>query len=105
MKLRTTFCMVVAAALIVPAFAASDVSVDPKTLGKPPINSWPTFNGDYTGQRFSTLKEINATNVGQITQQWVYKITSVGAQRGAAGPVIKSTPLLVNGMLYITIPD
>jgi acido-empty-quinoprotein group A len=105
MKLRTTFCMAVAAALIVPAFAASDVSVDPKTLGKPPINSWPTFNGDYTGQRFSTLKEINAANVDQIAQQWVYKITSVGAQRGAAEPIIKSTPLLVNGMLYITVPD
>ena len=33
------------------------------------------------------------------------KITSVGAQRGAASPVIKCTPLLVGTTLYITIPD
>jgi alcohol dehydrogenase (cytochrome c) len=96
---------VAAAVFAVPAFAASDVSVDPKTLGKPPVDSWPTFNGDYTGQRYSTLKEINTENVDKIAQRWVFKITSVGAQRGAAEPIIKSTPLLVNGVLYFTIPD
>ena len=36
---------------------------------------------------------------------WVYKISGIGAQRGAPEPVIKCTPLLVNGVLYITIPD
>ena len=85
--------------------ASSDVSLDPKALGAPPIDSWPTFNGDYTGQRYSTLAQITASNVNQIAQRWVYKVSSVGPQRGAAAPVIKCTPLLVNGVLYITIPD
>ncbi len=35
----------------------------------------------------------------------MYRITSVGPQRGVGGPTIKSTPLLVNGILYFTIPD
>jgi alcohol dehydrogenase (cytochrome c) len=37
--------------------------------------------------------------------QWSYRITEVGAQRGAPVPVIKATPLLVDGTLYFTIPN
>lgn len=75
------------------------------TLGKPPTTSWPTFNGDYTGKRFSTLKQINTSNVASLQLQWNYRITEVGAQRGAPVPVIKATPLLVNGILYFTLPN
>ncbi|HEX4321310.1 MAG TPA: PQQ-binding-like beta-propeller repeat protein, partial [Acidobacteriaceae bacterium] len=91
--------------LAVHAETGPPVSLDSKTIGQTPISNWTTFNGDYTGQRYSTLNEITADNVSKITQQWVYKITSVGAQRGAAEPVMKCTPLLVDGVLYITIPD
>ncbi len=106
MRFATTlYAAVVAAALVVPAFAAPNVSLDPNAIGQPPVNSWPTFNGDYSGRRYSTLTQITPANVSQIAQQWVYKITGVGAQRGAPEPVVKCTPLLVNGVLYITIPD
>jgi acido-empty-quinoprotein group A len=81
------------------------VSLDPDTLGKAPITTWPTFNGEYTGQRYSTLTQIAPSNIDRLTQQWVFKISEVGAQRGAPVPVIKCTPLLVDGVLYITIPD
>ncbi|HEY0263931.1 MAG TPA: acido-empty-quinoprotein group A [Granulicella sp.] len=94
-----------AAVFTCPALLMSQVSLDPKAIGKTPVDSWTTFNGDYTGQRYSTLKEINDTNVGTIAPQWKYKVTSVGAQRGAPEPVIKCTPLMVNGVLFITIPD
>src|SRR5215472_7721510 len=73
--------------------------------GSAPTTSWPTFNGDYSGQRFSTLTQINPGNANRLAQRWVFKITTVGAQRGAPVPVIKCTPLLVDGVLYITIPD
>jgi acido-empty-quinoprotein group A len=96
---------IMAAVLSIAAHAGPTVSLDSKLLGQPPVTSWPTFNGDYSGQRYSTLNQITAANVNQITERWVYKITSVGAQRGAAEPVIKCTPLLVNDVLYITIPD
>jgi len=84
---------------------AKTISLDPNVLGKAPITTWPTFNGDYSGQRYSTLTQIAPTNVDQLTQQWVFKISDIGAQRGAPVPVIKCTPLLVDGVLYITIPD
>ena len=96
---------VVAGALIGSALAASNVYLSPEAIGKPPIDSWTTFNGDYTGQRYSTLTQITPANVSKLEEQWVYKITGVGSQRGRSEPVIKCTPLLVSGVIYITIPD
>ena len=80
-------------------------SLDPKLLLKPATDAWPTYNGDYSGKRFSSLNQINATNVANLTLAWFYRITSVGAQRGVGNPDIKSTPLMVNGILYFSIPD
>ena len=106
MRLATALCAGVAvAALGAPAVAAPNGPPDLQAIGKPPIESWTTYNGDYSGQRYSTLTQITPANVNQIAQQWVYKITAVRSQRGGPPPVIKSTPLLVNGVLYITIPD
>jgi acido-empty-quinoprotein group A len=110
MRLPTGVCAAIAtAALAAAAPAVPHVSLrvflDPNEIGKAPITSWPTFNGDYTGERYSTLTQIKPDNVNQLAQQWVYKITRVGAQRGAPAPMIKCTPLLVDGVLYITIPN
>ncbi|MCU1327167.1 MAG: glucose dehydrogenase [Bryobacterales bacterium] len=57
---------------------------------------WPTLNGDYSSRRHSPLTQINKSNVGQLTQAWKF--------RPNAG-VIKGTPLMVNGVLYLTVPD
>ena len=92
-------------AVAAPHAGSKDVSLDPSLMGKAPVQSWPTFNGDYSGQRYSTLTQITPKNVDHLAQQWMYKITSIGAQRGAPSPVIKCTPLMVDGVLYITIPD
>jgi len=75
------------------------------TLFNRPADVWPTYNGDYSGRRFSDLTQINQSNVNRLKIDWIYRITSVGPQRGVGGPTIKSTPLLVNGILYFTIPD
>jgi acido-empty-quinoprotein group A len=77
----------------------------PKKLLEPPTDTWPTYNGDYSGRRYSTLKQIDTSNIGSLALSWMYRITNVGAQRGVGNPAIKSTPLMVNGILYFTIPD
>jgi alcohol dehydrogenase (cytochrome c) len=66
---------------------------------------WPTYNGDYSGRRFSALKQIDPSNVRALTLAWLYRISDVGQQRGVGEPTIKSTPLMVDGVLYFTIPD
>jgi alcohol dehydrogenase (cytochrome c) len=64
-----------------------------------PRDSWPTYNGDYSGQRFSALKQIDRSNVGMLSMIWAFQ-TDVNS-----GPGLKSTPLLVDGTLYFTEPD
>jgi alcohol dehydrogenase (cytochrome c) len=81
--------------------------LDPGKLLQPPTDSWPTYNGDYSGQRYSTLKTINQSNVGALTLAWVHRTAVSGPQAGGgtAVPLIKSTPIVVNGVMYYTIPD
>jgi alcohol dehydrogenase (cytochrome c) len=102
--MKFVLCAAVAA-LLAAAPDGPHVSLDPGAIGDAPVTTWPTFNGDYSGQRYSTLTQIGPANVNRLARQWVFRITEVGAQRGAPVPVIKCTPVLAGGILYITIPD
>ena len=73
--------------------------LDPALLLKPPTDNWPTFNGDYSGRRFSTLTKIDTATVHQTSLAWMFRLSGTGL--GA----IKSTPLQINGILYFTVPD
>src|SRR6266851_1025080 len=57
--------------LQVPLVAAQGLA--PAALLKPATDTWPTYNGDYSGGRFSTLDQINAGNVGSLTLAWVFQ--------------------------------
>ncbi len=81
--------------LTVACFGA-DGGLDTQDLLKPLGGAWPTFNGDYSGRRYSSLSQINQENVRTLTLAWALPSQSVG---------IKSTPLVVNGILYFTTPD
>ncbi|HTV54789.1 MAG TPA: acido-empty-quinoprotein group A [Terriglobia bacterium] len=65
-------------------------------LLQPATTTWPTYNGDYSGRRFSTLDQINSANVRDLTLAWLLETQTQG---------IKSTPLEVNGILYFSVPD
>jgi alcohol dehydrogenase (cytochrome c) len=71
--------------------------LDPATLLHPPVDSWPTYHGDYTGQRHSSLTQITPENVNQLSVAWAWE--------SGLGGSIKATPILVDGVLYITAPD
>src|SRR6185369_9143840 len=79
--------------------------LNPAKLLQPPTDSWPTYNGDYTGRRFSPLKQIDQTNVGTLNLAWTRRFTSGGGRGGGVGVQIKATPLEVNGILYFAAPD
>jgi alcohol dehydrogenase (cytochrome c) len=99
--------------------SSADSGLDPALIGKPATDTWTTYHGDYSARRYSTLDQINAGNVKNLTLAWIYRAntSSQGAQIGGDGPdkppaqgfnfglAIKSTPLLVNGILYFTAPD
>jgi glucose dehydrogenase len=71
--------------------------LDPAALLKPPTDTWPTFNGDYSGRRYSTLSQIDKSNVRSLSLAWAFQ-THAGAPE-------KATPLEVNGVLYFSLPD
>jgi alcohol dehydrogenase (cytochrome c) len=81
--------------------AASGVLVgqglDPASLLKPARDSWPTYHGDYSGRRHSPLTQITPDNVKQLGLAWAF-------QTGRSDQ-IKASPILVNGVMYVTAPD
>jgi alcohol dehydrogenase (cytochrome c) len=86
-----------AAAVLALGGSAAAQGVEPAALLKPAVDSWPTYHGDYSGQHHSTLAQITPANVGQLTLAWAFQTGSSAS--------IKSTPILVNGILYFSAPD
>src|SRR5262245_58935470 len=71
--------------------AQSSGGLDPAVLLKPLADIWPTYSGDYTGRRFSSLTQINRNTVKNLTLSWVARLngTAVGPQTilGGVGSV------------------
>src|SRR4051794_19413978 len=63
-------------------------------LTQPAGEDWPSYNGDYTGRRFSGLKEINKSNVSQLRAAWVFHPGNT--QR------LEATPVVIRGVMYVT---
>src|SRR5689334_16350329 len=70
-------------------------NVDPKALQSPPADAWPTYHGDYSGQRHSKLTQITPENAGRLKQVWRFQ----------ASQALKASPIVSNGVIYITAPD
>ncbi len=96
-------------------------------------DSWPTYAGDYSQRRYSTLRQIDQTNVRHLTLAWVRRLTAgpdagegrwfgpppgppaitggvaeqpvtmPGATSGS--PRLSGSILQVNGILYVSSPD
>src|SRR6059036_3108624 len=85
----------------------------PDKLLKLPTDAWPTYNGDYSGRRFSPLTQINSSNVHTLSLAWATRYSAGGGGRGGGGAApagggavqIKSTPLMVKGILYFSSPN
>jgi len=86
--------------LVCPGMAFGQ-GLDPAALLKQPADMWPTYNGDYSGRRFSPLTQINSSNVQALSLAWSARFTG----QSSGGIRIKATPLLVNGVLYFSAPN
>ena|SRR5271166_5670902 len=80
--------------------AAADspsVKIDVRTqdlLTHPAAANWISYNGDYSGNRYSSLSEINATNVSRLRAQWVFHTQNTDW--------LENTPIVTNGMMFVT---
>ena len=95
------FVIVVAAAQILGGVAVSRAAagqqLDSDRLLHPSPDSWPQYHGDYSGERHSRLTQIAPSNVQSLGLAWAFQTNQPAA--------IKSSPLLVDGILYFTVPD
>jgi alcohol dehydrogenase (cytochrome c) len=132
MSIRKTVCSLAFGCLLRTSLPAQ--ALDPAQLLKPLSDAWPSYSGDYSGQRYSALKQINQSNVKHLTLAWSTRVTSGlpnsgGAGRGGfGGPVAPPTiiggegtgdlnevggrsnrivgaVLMVDGILYASTPD
>jgi len=71
--------------------------VDQNLLTHPPSDAWPAYHGDYSGQRHSPLTQITPQNVGELSLAWAF-------QTGQTQQ-IKASPIVVDGIIYFTVPD
>jgi alcohol dehydrogenase (cytochrome c) len=98
MKFLNSFLFAVCAliALRFPSLIRAQ-GVDEQMLLHPPADSWPEYHGDYSGRRHSSISQITPQNVRNLTLVWGFQTNQPAA--------IKSSPLLVDGILYFTVPD
>ena len=101
--MRTTYLALLGAALAGAAFAQTD---------------WPTYGNDLAGTRYSPLKQIDTKNVTKLVRAWTYHMNPGGTAPAAAPPEAggrgrggrgggggrnwSTTPLVVNGVMYLT---
>jgi len=63
-------------------------------LVQPAAANWTSYNGDYTGRRYSSLSQINPTNVAQLRAEWVFHARNASR--------LEVTPVVVNGLMFVT---
>ena len=57
-------------------------------LIQPPTDNWISYNGDYSGRRYSCLAEINSGNLGGLRTEWVFHARNTSR--------LEVTPVVVN---------
>src|ERR1700736_3543252 len=60
-------------------------------------NDWITYGGALNSERYSTLDQINTSNVGGLKGAW---LTRLGSGRGSKY-IQEADPLVVDGVMYI----
>ena len=83
------------AALLTVSLAGQDMTQE--KLLNPSADSWPMYHGDYSGRRHSALTQIKPENAGDLSLAWAF-------QTGGSTS-IKASPLVVDGIIYFSVPD
>ncbi len=61
----------------------------------PKAGTWPTYDGNQSGNRFSPLQQIDTGNVEHLAPKWMF--TFPGPARA-----LQVTPVVVDGVMYVT---
>ncbi|MCG8509460.1 MAG: PQQ-binding-like beta-propeller repeat protein, partial [Rhodospirillales bacterium] len=84
-------------ALIVLLLLTPNLQAEP--FAATPSREWPTVGNDRGNMQYSPLDLINRTNVSKLDVAWTY---STGEAKDGKGRIIECTPIVVDGVLYLT---
>jgi alcohol dehydrogenase (cytochrome c) len=56
-------------------------------------SDWPSYNGDPGGNRYTTLSQIDKSNIERLSPKWMFTLPGAGLLQG--------TPVVVGGILYM----
>jgi alcohol dehydrogenase (cytochrome c) len=74
---------------------SASVNVQAEDLLAQPVGAnWTSYNGDYTGRRYSSLQQINTGNVSQLRAAWIF--------HPGNSQNLEVTPVVVRGVMFIT---
>jgi alcohol dehydrogenase (cytochrome c) len=93
--LKLSAPLVIGLALAATPSRAQTTSVPFEDIARPKPGTWPTYDGNQSGNRFSPLAQINTSNVAHLAPKWMFTIA--GAPRALQG-----TPVVVDGVMYVT---
>jgi quinohemoprotein ethanol dehydrogenase len=80
---------------------AADPEID-RLVQSPVGKDWVTNGGNMTNQRYSTLKQIDTTNVKQLKGAWMTRLKGSGLGGKYS---FEATPLVKDGIMYISTGD
>src|SRR6202047_4672634 len=71
------------------------IDVSPgELLAQPPGGNWLSYNGDYTGRRYSGLHQITHSNVNQLRAEWIFHVPESSG--------LEVTPVVYEGIMFVT---
>jgi len=74
---------------------STSIHVTSEALAAQPVGAnWLSYNGDYTGRRFSSLEQITPKNVEQLRAQWVFHVSNSNS--------LEVTPVVYDGLMFVT---
>jgi alcohol dehydrogenase (cytochrome c) len=72
-----------------------ETSADAQGLPVQPAGAnWISYNGDYSGRRYSSLSEISPASLPQLRAAWVFHARNTNR--------LENTPIVVDGMMFVT---
>lgn len=57
-------------------------------------SDWPTYHGQFSGNRYSELDQISKSNVARLTPKWIFPLVNTAP--------LQVTPIVVGGVMYVT---
>ena len=71
-------------------------------------NEWPSYGRDPGGSRYSTLQQINASNVKKLKLAWTYRTGELKTYDGTDAiekAAFEATPIMIGSTLYLSTPS